>query len=194
MDDVISELVELIENDVIRIFGERMTGVVNFLDVAFRAGCADDILRFADPTFQPYETFLTHAFGEHTAAAEDTRNRDTAATVVSCRWPNRPVSGRVELACDEPWHEATIGGKHLMRPNHGKPVADGNDDLRVDTRQLRGEDDMRRYIRQRSSVLGVVPMDAVKICRIWCVGVDVVNRSTRSCKSLQGVCKFREER
>ena len=139
---------------------------------------------------------MAHAFGEHgdTAAAEDTRNRDTAATVVSCRWPNRPVSGRVELACYEPWHEATIGGEHLMRPNHWKPVADGNDDLRVDTSQLRREDDMCRYIRQRSSVLGVVPMDAVKICRIWCVGVDVVNRSFWLCPGCQGVCKFREAR
>lgn len=64
VDDVVAVFVELIEDQIIRVLRQQMTGVIDFLDVAFGARRAENVVRIGQPTVQPVETLLAHAFGQ----------------------------------------------------------------------------------------------------------------------------------
>src|SRR5258705_5861562 len=94
MEEIIRKRRELIEDHVLRIALQLGALVVDFLDVAFGAGGADDVVGMGNPSLQPLEPLPAHAGGKHgnTAATENTRNRDAAAAIIPCRRPDRFLS------------------------------------------------------------------------------------------------------
>ena len=67
--DVVGELGELVEDEVLRVLLQFVTGVVDLFDVALRARGSDHVARIGDPLIQPLETFPAHVLGEHGYAA-----------------------------------------------------------------------------------------------------------------------------
>ena len=60
-----------------------------------------------------------------------------------------------------------------MRGDHREPIAEGDDDRRINASQLRRHDQMVRHVDQGASVGAVVPMHAKQITRIGRVGVNL---------------------
>ena len=128
--NVIAELGELVEDEIIAVPRQLGASVVNLLDVALRAGGADDVLWRGHPVAQPLETLLTHAGRQYRdpAATEDAGNRDAAAAIIAGRWPDRLVTGRVEPAGHQMRDQAAIGRQHLVRRDHREKTAERHDD------------------------------------------------------------------
>src|SRR5262249_17479972 len=130
VDQIVGKLRKLVENDVVPIAGELRAFIVDFLDVAFRAGRADDVAWIRDPAFEPVEPLAAHTGGQprDAAAAKNARYRNASAAVIAGGGPDRPVPGRVEATGNEPWHEASIGSEHLVGADQRKPAAEQHDD------------------------------------------------------------------
>ena len=60
MNQIISKLAELVEDDVVWVPVELRTFVVDLFDVAFGAVGANDVCRVFDPRLEPFETLTTH--------------------------------------------------------------------------------------------------------------------------------------
>ncbi len=134
--DVVPELAELVEDDGVGVAVEHRAGVVDLLDVRFRAGRADDVRRVADPGRQPVEALLAHALGQdgHAVALHDPADGHAAAAVVARRRPDGALAGGVELAGHDAWRQAAVGGDDLVRVDHREAVAQEDDDGRGDAR------------------------------------------------------------
>ena len=65
VDEVVTELRELVEDDVAGIGGQFGALVVDLLDVALGARGADDVLGVGDPVLEPGEPLPAHALGQH---------------------------------------------------------------------------------------------------------------------------------
>src|ERR1700737_3745299 len=143
---VIAELGELVEDEIVGIARELGASVIDLLDVALRAGGADDILRLGHPGAQPLETLLAHAGRQYRnpAATEDAGNRYTAAAIIPGRWPDRPLTGWVQPPGNEMRDQAAIGRQHLVRRDHRKETAERHDDRRTHSRQLGRQHKMGR--------------------------------------------------
>jgi len=130
VDEIVGELGELIEDHVLPITRQLGAFVVDLLDVALGPGRADDVGRLGNPLPQPVEALAAHAGGKHgnTAAAEDAGNRDTPATVISGRRPNRTVVRRIELPRHQTRHQAGVGREHFVGADHRKSAAEKDDD------------------------------------------------------------------
>src|SRR5262249_40724384 len=100
MDDVITELSELIENYIARVPRKLGAFVVDLFDVALRARGPDDVLWPLYPRAKPVKTLFAHTLRQDgdSTAIEDAGNRDAAATVIPGRWPNRLMALRVKPA------------------------------------------------------------------------------------------------
>src|SRR5258705_11080528 len=109
MEEIIRKRRELIEDHVLRIALQLGALVVDFLDVAFGAGGADDVVGMGNPSLQPLEPLPAHAGGKHgnTAATEKTRNQDAAAAIIPGRRPD-PFFG---------YRDKTAG--HQLNPRNG---------------------------------------------------------------------------
>ncbi len=57
MAEVVAEFRELIEDDIVRVAGQFVAGVVDLLDVGFGPGGPDDVLGPGDPSLEPLEAF-----------------------------------------------------------------------------------------------------------------------------------------
>ena len=167
MDQVVGEFGELIEDDVVRVARKLRALVVDFLDVAFRPRRADDVGRIGHPLLQPVETFLAHARRQHgdTAAAENARNGDAAAAVVSGRRPHGAVLRRIELAGHQAGHQARIGGEHLVGADHGKPAAQQDDDRRFHAGQGFGQDHVAGHRHEAFALRVIEPVDPPQVRR-----------------------------
>ena len=62
---IVGEFGKLVEDHIFRLLAETVTGIVNFLHVAFRARCADDVAVAEGPFFEPFEALATHALWQH---------------------------------------------------------------------------------------------------------------------------------
>src|SRR5271169_3296948 len=124
--NIITELGELVEDEIVGVARELGASVIDLLDVALRAGGADDILGPGHPSAQPLEALLAHAGRQYrdAAATEDAGNRDAAAAIIAGRWPDRLVTGRVEPAGHQMRDQAAVGRQHLMRGDHRKETAE----------------------------------------------------------------------
>ena len=71
----------------------------------------------------------------HASTAQDPRDRHAAATVVAGRRPDRALGRRVELAGDEPRHEAGVRREDLVGRDHREAVAEGDDDRCLHARE-----------------------------------------------------------
>src|SRR5690242_21682163 len=100
MSNIIAELGELVEDEIIGVLRELGASIVDFFDVALRAGGTDDVLGLGDPGLQPREALLAHSGRQYRnpAAAEDAGYRDAAAAVIAGRRPDRLVTGRIKPA------------------------------------------------------------------------------------------------
>jgi hypothetical protein len=68
--EVVAELAELVEDEVARVLGQLVAGVVDLLDVALGADRADDVVgRVLAPPVEPVEALLAHALGQDGDAA-----------------------------------------------------------------------------------------------------------------------------
>ena len=137
--DVVPELAELVEDDRVGVPVEDRAGVVDLLDVRFRARRADDVGRVADPGRQPVEALLAHALGQHrhAVALHDPADGHAAAAVVAGRGPDGALAGGVELAGDDARRQAAVGGDDLVRVDHREAVAEQDDDGRRRRRSAR---------------------------------------------------------
>ncbi len=69
---------------------------------------ANDILSWVlTPLIEPVKTLLAHALRKNcdTAARHDAANCNAPSGVVASRWPDCPVTGRVELTGDDAWRK-----------------------------------------------------------------------------------------
>ena len=98
VNDVISVFRELVQDQVLRILVQFMTGVIDFLDVAFGAGGPVDIVRVGQPGVEPVKSLLAHPFGQNgnRATSQQVGNGHPTATVVPSRRPDRAVFGGIE--------------------------------------------------------------------------------------------------
>ena len=174
MDEIVGELGELIEDDVLPVARELGALVVDLLDVALGAGRADDVGGLGNPLLQPVEALAAHAGGKHgdAAAAEDARNRDAAAAVIAGRRPDRAVVRRIELAGDQPRHEAGIGRQHLVRADHRKAAAEQHDDRRLHAGQFGRQHHVARHRHPLFAARIVEPVHAPEIGRVRRIGID----------------------
>ena len=174
VDDVVPELRELVEDHVARVERQLVTAVVDLLDVALGSGRADDVVGLAHPALEPLEALAAHPLGEHgdAVAAHQPGDRDAAATVVAGRGPDRAVLRRVEAACDDSRRQAAVGGEHLVRADQREPVAERDDDRRLDAGQLAWQDDVLRDGRGPGTRRVVEPVDAKEVERIGVVRAD----------------------
>ncbi len=175
MNEVIRELGELVEDDVVRITRELGALVVDFLDVAFGAGRANDIGRIADPVAQPIEPLAAHAGGQHrdAATAQDARNGDAAAAVVAGRRPDRPVRDSDRIVRSR----ASAPGRR-KRP---APCARRSSETACRSGRSTGasmpvsslrKDEVRRNGGASEAVRVVEPMDPPEIRRVGGIRVD----------------------
>ena len=178
VDQVVSELRELVEDDVAGIGGQFGALVVDLLDVALGAGRSDDVLGIGDPLLEPGEPLPAHARGQHghPPAAHQSGDRHPAAAVVPGRRPYRPVPGRVEPAGDDARRQAPVGGEHLVRPDHRELLAEGDHDLRVHPGQLGGQHHVHRDTGLAGSVEVVVPVHPEQVARVGPVRVRLLER------------------
>ncbi len=139
VDDVVSELGKLVENDVVRVLRQPVAGVVDFLDVAFGARRPDDIAWIGHPVLEPGEPLGAHSLRQYGNAmtSKNSRDRNPAAAIVSGRRPNRAVALRVEFTGQQTRHQTAIGRQHLVRADHRKPVAQRDDNFCIHARQIR---------------------------------------------------------
>src|SRR5215831_8414852 len=98
MGHVVAEFGKLVEDDIAGVACELGAFVVDFLDIALRAGGPDDILGLEHPGAEPFEALLAHTRRQHgnAAAIEDPRDRDPASAVIPGRRPNRLMKRWVE--------------------------------------------------------------------------------------------------
>ncbi len=165
---VITELAELVENHVLRRARQLVAGVVYLLDVALGANRAHDISGLGHPRRQPPKPLLAHALGQHghTATPEHPRYRHTATTVIARRRPHRPVRHRIEVAGDQPGHQAAVGGQHLVRVDHRKPIAKRDQNRAGNTGERLGQRHVSRRAEQATALGVVVPVHAKQIERM----------------------------
>jgi hypothetical protein len=128
--NIVAELGELIEDEIIGIPRELGAFVIDLLDVALRTGGADDVLGSRHPAAQPLEALLAHAGRQNrnAAATEDAGNRDAATAIIARRWPDHPLTGRIEPARHQMRDQASIGRQHLVRGDHRKKTAERHED------------------------------------------------------------------
>src|SRR5580704_2510215 len=133
---IIAELGELVEHEIIGIARELGASVIDLLDVALRTGGADDIVGLGHPGAQPLETLLAHAGRQYRdpAATEDTGNRYTAAAIIPGRWPDRPLTGRIEPAGHQMRDQTAKGRQRLVCRDHREETAERDDDRRTHPR------------------------------------------------------------
>src|SRR5271166_852490 len=172
--DLARDPANLVLNQIGRIAREIGASVVDFLDVALRAGGPDDILGPRHPGAQPVEALLAHALRQHrdAAAIEDARDRDPAAAVIPGRRPNRPVTRRIEPAGHQMRDQTTIGRQHLVRVDHREEAAERHNDRRAHSGQRWREDEVRRGRGKPGAGAVVVPVHAKEIGRVGTIGVD----------------------
>ena len=65
VDQIVTELRELIEDDVRLVARQFPALVVDLFDVALGAGCTHDVVRVHDPALKPFEALLAHALGQY---------------------------------------------------------------------------------------------------------------------------------
>ena len=166
--DVVPELRELVEDHVVRVLGQLVAPVVDLLDVALGARCADDVARVDDPLLQPREALAAHPLGQHgdAVAAEQAGDRDAAAAVVAGRRPDGPVGGGVEPARDQARRQAAVGGQHLVGSDQRESVAERDDDPRLDAGQLGRQDEVLRDVDEVGPVRAVVPVHPEQVQRV----------------------------
>ncbi len=176
VDEVVGEFRELIEDDVVLVGGELGALVVDFLDVAFRAGRADDVGGIRNPLRQPVEALPAHAGGQHghAAATENARYGNAAAAVVSGRRPDRPLMLRVELAGHQPRHQTGIRGEHLVCADHREAVAEQDDDWRLYAGQGLGQDHMARQRHPIPAGSIVEPVNTPQVLPVRIIRADGV--------------------
>ena len=187
--EVVAELTELVEDDIARILGQLVAGVVDLLDVGLGPERADDVVgRVLAPPLQPVETLLAHPFRKDgdPAAGHDPADGDAATGVVAGRRPDRPLSGRVELTGDDARCQAGVGGEHLVGRDHREAITEHHDDRTVDACELGRQHDV---LGDADTLAGqiVVPMVAPQVASIGTlrigvadtVGVDVSGRRAR---------------
>ena len=128
--NIVAELGELIEDEIVGIPRELGAFVIDLLDVALRAGGADDILGLGHPGTQPLETLLAHAGRQYRngAATEDAGNRDAAAAIIARRRPDRLVTRGIEPAGHQIRDQTAIGRQHLVRRDHREETAERHED------------------------------------------------------------------
>ena len=173
--DVVGELGELVEDEVSRILGEHVAGVVDLFDVAFRTRGSDDVSWIGNPGIEPLEPFATHVFGEHgdATALHDATDRHSTAGVVASGWPHSTVAGGVELARNNARNETGISSENFMGADHREPVTESDDDLGIDTSELWWKDDVVGNVGA-SALEIVVPVDPEKVASVGRVAVDAV--------------------
>ena len=181
MAEVIAELGELVEDEVARILRQLVAGVVDLLDVRLGAERPDDVLlRVRAPCVEPVEALLAHPLGKDrdTAARHDLRDCDAASGVVAGRRPDRPMDGRIELAGDDAWRQARVGGEHLVGRDHREPVAEHDDDRRRHTGERVRENNV---VGHRNPVPGevVVPVDTPQIAGVRTLRISVADSLAR---------------
>jgi len=84
--EMITELRELVEDEVARILCQVVAGVVDLFDVRLGAVRLDHIFfRIGTPCVKPVEPLLAHAFGQNRNATtrHDLRDRDATSGVVA---------------------------------------------------------------------------------------------------------------
>src|SRR6185437_8055521 len=69
MNEIVGKFRELIEDDVLLVARELCALVVDFLDVAFGAGRADDVGWICYPLLKPVEPLATHSRRQHSHTA-----------------------------------------------------------------------------------------------------------------------------
>ena len=176
MHEVVTELAELVEDDVRRIAVEFGAGIVDFLDVALRARRAHDVGWVGHPLVQPVEALLAHVFGQHGGAvtAQDAGDGHAAPAVIPGRRPHGAVTGRVELPGDQARHQASVGGQHLVRIDHRETVAERQHDARLDSGQRSRQLDVLRHVDEAGTCAVVEPMYAEQVERMRAVRVHVL--------------------
>src|SRR5262249_14583235 len=132
MNEVVWERGELIDDDVLFVIFQLGAFVIYFLDVALGARRTHDIGWIGYPALKPIEPLAAHAGRQHrrATAAQDARDRDTAAAVVAGRWPYCAIAGRIELSGDKTRHKTRIGSQHLVRSDHREAAAQQYDERR----------------------------------------------------------------
>ena len=174
MDQIVSELGELIEDDVLVIARELRALVVDFLDVALGPRRADDVGGLADPLRQPLETLTAHARRQNSnaAAAEDAGDGDTAAAVVACGRPDGAMMLRIEQPGHQPRHQTRIGGEDLVRADHREAPAQQYDNGRLHAGQCLRQDDVPRHLDALPAIGGVEPVNPPEILLIGRIRID----------------------
>ncbi len=168
VNQVVTELRELVEDHVAGFGGQLGALVVDLLDVALGARRPDDVLGLGDPFLEPGEPLPAHPLGQdgHPAAAHQPGDRHPAAAVVPGRGPDGPVPGRVEPAGDDAGHQARVGGQHLVRPDHREQVAQDHDDARGHAGELTGQDHVHRRAGLADAITVVVPVHPEQVPRV----------------------------
>jgi len=65
VNDVVSVFRKLIQNQIVRIPGQRVAGVVNLLDVAFGPRGSIDVIGVGQPVIEPVKSLLAHSLRQH---------------------------------------------------------------------------------------------------------------------------------
>ena len=66
--------------------------------------------------------------------ASNAKSVRAAAAVIACRGPDRFLSRRVKLTCDQAWHQTTERGADFMCAGR-EPLTDQHNDARRNARQ-----------------------------------------------------------
>ncbi len=127
-------------------------------------------------------------------AAEQARDRDTAAAVVAGRRPDGTVGGGVEPPRDEARHQAAVRGQHLVGLDQRKAVAERQHDLCLDSRQLGRQDDVLGDLDEVRPVGAVVPVHPEQVQRVRVVRPDALERITHHGRNQRGMGELRERR
>ena len=142
--EVVAELAELVEDLVGRIARQLCAFVVDLLDVRFRAGSAENILRRAHPLTKPVEPLPAHALGQHgdTPAAQNLGDRHATAAIVARGRPHRALAHGIEPPRHQPRRQTGVRGQHLVCADHREQRTQRHDDARLDAGQHFGQLDM----------------------------------------------------
>ena len=170
--EVVPVLGELVEDRVALVGGQPGALVVDLLDVALGPGRPHHVGRIGHPPVEPFEALGAHAFREHgdAPAVHDPRDRHAAPAVVPRRGPHRPLRRRIERPGHHPRRQARVRGEHLVGADHREPVAERDDDLRVDPGQLPGEHDVLGHRDPTAAVGAVVPVHPEQVEGMRLVG------------------------
>src|SRR6516164_4051414 len=193
---IVAEFSKLVEDDIGRIARELGAFFVDLLYVALRAWGPDDVLRLGRPAAQPLEPLLAHALGQYgyAAAAENTRDRDATAAIISGRRPYGLVKRRVEAARHQARYQAAIGGEHFVRGDHRKQATERQDNRRANAGQLGRQQKILRGRGKAGPRPVVVPVHAKEVGRLRAIGVDGAQRGSARLRNTRGVGKLREGR